>query len=127
VASLQHAEFAAVGLEPDDTWVFADGDGQPIHPHALSQAFERIARNAEVPVIRLHDLRHNHGSLLIKEGIPVKVVSERLGHANIAFTIETYQHVLPGMQADAADVYQQLTGHVPSGPTKPVERRRISR
>jgi hypothetical protein len=46
--------------------------------------------------------------LLIKAGVPVKVVSERLGHANIALTIETYQHVLPGMQADAARVYEQL-------------------
>jgi integrase len=51
-----------------------------------------------VPVIRLHDLRHTPGTLLIKAGVPVKVVSERLGHATPAFTIDTYQHVLPGMQ-----------------------------
>ena len=56
--------------------------------------------------LRLHDLRHTHGSLLIKEGVPVKVVSERLGHANVAFTIETYQHALPGMQRDAARTYR---------------------
>ena len=55
-----------------------------------------------MPTIRFHDLRHTHGSLLIKDGIPVKVVSERLGHANIALTMQTYQHILPGMQADAA-------------------------
>jgi integrase len=88
--------------------VFADAEGRPIHPHAISQAFERIARRAGVPVIRLHDLRHTHGTLLIKDGVPVKVVSERLGHANIAFTIETYQHVLPGMQHDAAEAFQAL-------------------
>ena len=104
-----------------------EGDGDPIHPHALSQAFERIACRAGVPVIRLHDLRHTHGSLLIKEGVPVKVVSERLGHANIAFTIETYQHVLPGMQADAALTYQRLTTPVPPGDDEPVEHRRNSR
>ena len=103
----QTAEFAAVGVD-DAGWVFADGDGEPIHPHALSQAFERITRRAGVPVIRLHDLRHTHGTLLIKEGVPVKVVSERLGHANIAFTIETYQHVLPGMRADAATLFEQV-------------------
>jgi integrase len=125
--AFQHAEFAAVGLEPDDGWVFTDGEGQPIHPHALSQAFERIARRASVPVIRLHDLRHTHGSLLIKEGVPVKVVTERLGHANIAFTIETYQHVLPGMQADAARTYQRLAAPVPPAHPRPVERRRNSR
>jgi integrase len=125
--AFQHATLAAVGLQPDDNWVFTDGDGDPIHPHALSQAFERIARQAGVPVIRLHDLRHTHGSLLIKEGVPVKVVSERLGHANIAFTIDTYQHVLPGMQADAARTYQRLATPVPPAPTHPVERRRNNR
>ena len=88
--------------------MFTDGGGQPIHPHAISQAFERIARRAGVPVIRLHELRHTHGTLLIAAGVPVKVVSERLGHATPAFTIETYQHVLPGMQADAARVFEQL-------------------
>ena len=61
-----------------------------------------------MPLIRLHDLRHTHATLLIKAGVPVKVVSERLGHAKAAFTIETYQHVLPGMQADAARTFEQL-------------------
>jgi len=120
--ALQAAELAAVGID-DDGWVFTDGDGQPIHPHALSQVFERIARRAGVPVIRLHDLRHTHGTLLIKEGVPVKVVSEWLGHAHIAFTIQTYQHVLPGMQADAARTYERLTAPVPPAVADPVERR----
>jgi hypothetical protein len=88
--------------------------------------FERLAR-AGVAIIGLHDLRHTHGSLLIEEGVPVKVVSERLGHARIAFTIETYQHVLPGTQADAARTYQQLTTPVPPGLARPLERRRNSR
>jgi len=92
--------------------MFTDGGGQPIHPHAISQAFERIARRAGVPVIRLHELRHTHGTLFIAAGVPVKVVSERLGHATPAFTIETYQHVLPGMQADAARVFERLPAAV---------------
>ena len=58
--------------------------------------------------IRLHDIRHTHATLLFKAGVPVKVVTERLGHANAAFTIETYQHVLPGMQADAARIIHEL-------------------
>ena len=90
--------------------VFTTGDSQPVHPHSISQAFERISRNAGLPAIRFHDLRHTHATLLIKEGVPVKVVSERLGHATTAFTIETYQHVLPGMQADAASLFGQLIG-----------------
>lgn len=89
--------------------------------------FERIARRAGVPVIRLHDLRHTHGTLLIKEGVPVKVVSERLGHANVAFTIQTYQHVLAGMQADAARTYERLTAPVPPAVADPVERRGVER
>lgn len=67
-------------------------------------------------MIRLHDLRHTHGSLLIKDRVPVKVVSERLGHANIAFTIETYQHLLPGMQADAARTFEALV--TPAAPRR---------
>jgi len=91
-------------------YVFTTGNGHPVHPHSISQTFERISRNAGLPVIRFHDLRHTHATLLIKEGVPVKVVSERLGHATTAFTIETYQHVLPGMQADAANLFGQLIG-----------------
>jgi integrase len=113
--ALQAAEYDAVGIN-DPGWVFADAEGRRIHPHAISQAFERIARRAGVPVIRLHDLRHTHGTLLIKDLVPVKVVSERLGHANIAFTIETYQHVLPGMQRDAARTFEALvTSKLPPG------------
>lgn len=89
-------------------WMFTDGGGEPIHPHAISQTFERIERRACVPVIRLHDLRHTHGTLLIAAGVPVKVVSERLGHAAPGFTIDTYQHVMPGMQAEAARIFEQL-------------------
>ena len=122
--AFQSAEFAAVGIGRVG-WVFTDGDGDPIHPHALSQAFERIARRAGVPAIRLHDLRHTHGTLLIKEGVPVKVVSERLGHAHIALTIQTYQHVLPGMQADAARAYERLTAPDPPAASNTVERRSV--
>ena len=77
----QTAEAAAVGVE-DHGWVVSDPTGHPVHPHAISEAFERIARRADVPVIRLHDVRHTHATLLITAGVPVKVVSERLGHAD---------------------------------------------
>ncbi len=103
----QKTEQTTVGVEPT-RWVFSDVAGNPIHPHSISQTFERIAARAGVPKIRLHDIRHTHGTLLIKAGVPVKVVSERLGHGNPAFTIDTYQHVLPGMQAEAARVFEKL-------------------
>ena len=51
---------------------------------------------------RLHDLRHTHASQLLMAGINVKVVSERLGHASVSFTLDTYAHVMPGQQAEAA-------------------------
>ncbi len=83
-----------VGAEATD-WVFTNSAGRPIHPHSISQTFERIVKRAGVPRIRLHDVRHAHGTFLIKAGMPVKVVSERLGHGNPAFNIDTYQHVPP--------------------------------
>ena len=93
--------------------MFTNPDGKPVHPHSISQTFERIARKAGVPRIRLHDTRHTHGTLLIKAGVPVKVVSERLGHGNPAFTIDTYQHVLPGMQAEAARTFERFIKEQP--------------
>ena len=114
--AFQTAEFSAVGITNDDGRVFTDVDGRTIHPDAAYEAFVRIAHNASIPPIRFHDLRDTHGSLLIKDGIPVKVVSERLGHANIAFTMQTYQHILPGLQAEAARAAERLTRPVPPQP-----------
>lgn len=94
----------------DDDYVFAAPGGEPIHPDAFSKSFNRIVASAGVPRLRLHDLRHTHASLLLKERVPIKVVSERLGHATPGFTMATYQHVLPGMQADAARVFAGLIG-----------------
>jgi integrase len=108
----QRAEQEAAGVESDG-WVFTNSDGKPVHPHSISQTFERIANRAGVPRVRLHDVRHTHGTLLIKAGVPVKVVSERLGHGNPAFTIDTYQHVLPGMQAEAARTIEKLLNEKP--------------
>lgn len=121
--AFQAAEFAAVGIDASDEWVFTDGHGKPVHPHAVQESFRRLVNKTDVPRIRFHDLRHTHGSLLIKEGVPVKVVSERLGHANVAFTIQTYQHLLPGMQAEAAKTYERLTRPVPTEVSDSVERR----
>lgn len=122
----QQAEESAAGIETAG-WMFTDGRGEPIHPHAISQTFERISRRAGVPVIRLHDLRHTHASLLIASGVPVKVVSERLGHATPSYTIETYQHLLPGMQAQAARVFEQLVGTDAQPPDRSSEKSEKSR
>lgn len=60
-----------------------------------------------------HDLRHTHATLLLKAGVPIKVVSERLGHSTPAFTMATYQHILPGMQREAAETFASLLELLP--------------
>lgn len=79
-----------------------------MHPDRLTQIFARLVAAAPVPRLRLHDLRHTHAMLLLKAGVPIKVVSERLGHATPGFTMATYQHVLPGMQAEAARTFASI-------------------
>lgn len=106
--------------------VFCRADGEPIHPDLFSQTFDRAVAKSGLPDITLHDLRHTHATLLLKAGVPVKVVSERLGHSNPSFTMSVYQHVIPGMQADAAAVFGSLIAHAreaapPGDPTNAVE------
>jgi integrase len=97
------------GKRPEaDDLIFVKADGNWVHPDIFSQTFDRNVARLDVPVITLHDLRHTHATLLLKAGVPVKVVSERLGHANVAFTMSVYQHVLPGMQAEAAATFAEL-------------------
>jgi integrase len=86
----------------DHDLVVAKENGEPIHPHTFSQSFERLLEKANLRRIRLHDLRHTHATLALKAGVPVKVISERLGHESPAFTLKQYAHVIPGMQAEAA-------------------------
>lgn len=86
----------------DQDLVFAREDGTPIHPDRLSKAFDQAVSRSGLPRIRLHDLRHTHASIALQAGVPVKVVSERLGHESPAFTLKQYAHVMPGMQATAA-------------------------
>jgi integrase len=92
----------------EDRYVFGRDDGSPIHPQVFSDAFKHLVTRSGLPRIRLHDLRHTHATLLLKAGVPIKVVSERLGHSTPAFTMATYQHVLPGMQAEAARTFAAI-------------------
>lgn len=82
--------------------VFARADGSPVHPERLTRSFDAHVRAAGLPRIRLHDLRHTNASIMLAAGVPAKVASERLGHSSIAITLDTYSHVLPGLQEDAA-------------------------
>ena len=95
----------------DNGLVFAMPSGDPWNPNTISQAFDRlVAANPDLPRVRLHDLRHTHATDLLAAGVNVKLVSERLGHSSTSFTLDTYAHVMPGQQADAAAAVAALVG-----------------
>ena len=98
-------------LENSDYIFSLAPDGKkPLRPLSVTVAFERTARRAGVKVIRFHDLRHTHASLMLKENVPLKVVSERLGHASVAITGDIYSHVMPGLQESAAVNFDAALG-----------------
>jgi len=85
-----------------DDLIVGNVDGAPRDPGTLTHSFARIARRAGLPGTRFHDLRHTFASLMLLAGIHPKVVSEMLGHSSVAFTLDTYSHVVPGIQKAAA-------------------------
>jgi integrase len=102
-------------LVRNDALVLGTLDGTHRHPERYSRRFveqvvqaRRALDNDQLPRIRLHDLRHTQATLLLAAGEPVKVVSERLGHANAMITLTVYQHVHPGMGRQAADRFAAL-------------------
>ena len=83
--------------------VFPREDGSVWEPESFGKAFVNLVKRAKLGHVRLHDLRHSCASILLKAGVHVKVVSERLGHSTIAITLDLYSHLLPGLQRDASD------------------------
>ncbi len=92
----------------DSDLVFSHPNGRPLNSHVVSHAFAKVLEKAGLPHIRFHDLGHTHATLLLKIGIHPKIVSERLGHANIGITLDTYSHVLPGLQKAAAERFNEM-------------------
>lgn len=86
----------------DNGLVFCRKDGAPVDPRTFAKRFQRILEKAGLPVIRFHDLRHTHASLLLSRGIHPKIVQERLGHSSITMTLDLYSHLTPGLQEAAA-------------------------
>jgi integrase len=83
--------------------IFASELGKPLDRHDLTtRRFKSLLRRAALPTIRFHDLRHTCATLLLSKNVNPKIVSEMLGHATIAITLDTYSHVLPTMQESAA-------------------------
>jgi pimeloyl-ACP methyl ester carboxylesterase len=97
----QYAREDTSGRQLTDDLVFANADGSPLLPDTISHAFTKIAKKAGLEGVRLHDLSHTHATLMLKQNIHLKVVSERLGHATVAVTLDVHSHVTPNLQQQA--------------------------
>jgi integrase len=88
--------------------VIEHGDGRPVHPDVFSRRFQRLTERLGLAGVRLHDLRHFYATECLKAGVHPKVVSEALGHASTAFTMDTYAAFLPTIQREAASAIEAL-------------------
>ena len=138
-ALLQHkADEAAEQALADDHWrgtsngyVFTTGWGEPIYPETVTTLMTKLIRahnepengprpKDQLPHARLHDLRHIHATTLLLAGVPVHVVTARLGHADPAITLRVYAHVIRTAEAAAADIFAPSREH----PRSPLRTRR---
>lgn len=93
----------ALGLRGADPGVvFTDVWAEPFVPDRVSEGFDRRIAKSGLPRIRFHDLRHTHASHLLKAGVNIKIVSRRLGHASVSFTLDKYSHLMPDDDQQAA-------------------------
>jgi integrase len=96
---------ASLGAWPEEgedaDLVFTDEVGRPLFPRTVTMRFAVIIKDAELPKVRLHDLRHSVATLMLRAGVPVHVVSEHLGHASPSITMDVYAHVLRDQRTDA--------------------------
>src|SRR5665647_1226814 len=92
--------------QADQVWVdsglvFTAENGAALDPESVTRYFRQAVKRSMLPSIRLHDLRHTHATLALQAGIHPKVVSERLGHATVSITLDTYSHAIPALQEEA--------------------------
>jgi integrase len=88
--------------------IFPTRLGTPMHPTSMTKDFNLVLAKAGLPNLRFHDLRHTAATLMLQQGIHPKIVQERLGHADISLTLNTYSHVMHGMQEEAASKLDEL-------------------
>lgn len=88
--------------------VFSDLEGRPLRPDTITHAWVKLVRRIGLHGVRLHDARHTHASLMLKQGVHPKIVQERLGHASIQLTLDTYSHVAPRLQEAAAAGFDKM-------------------
>jgi integrase len=90
--------------------VFTSSIGTPLDERNVRRVFKDILQDAELPKMRLHDLRHTCATLLLGQGVHPRVVMDTLGHSQISLTLDTYSHVLPSLQAEAARQMDRAIG-----------------
>ena len=101
-------EARMIGSTLSDADLIFNTLGKPYRPNTITRAWQSLCVKAGINVIRFHDARHTHASLMLKQGIHPKIVQERLGHASIAMTLDIYSHVAPGIQEAAAESFDKL-------------------
>jgi integrase len=107
----QQESFALLGRTfTDEDYVFCHHDGTPLDPSTVSHSFAHALRKAGLPPMPLHGLRHSHATLLLQAGTHPRVVMERLGHSSIRVTLDTYSHVVGGLQESAAQRFDDFVG-----------------
>ncbi len=109
----QRMKQAEMRAKAGDTWqetgyVFTTRNGRPIEPRNVYRSFTRVAKDAGLRVIRLHDARHGTATLLTAAGVPPRVVMEILGHSQIAVTMNVYAHVVQDTQREAVGHMDRL-------------------
>jgi len=107
----QQELFALLGKTfTDEDYVFCHHDGTPLDPSTVSHSFSHALRKAGLLPMPLHGLRHSHATLLLQAGTHPRVVMERLGHSSIRVTLDTYSHVVGGLQESAAQRFDDFVG-----------------
>lgn len=105
---MQHKE----KISKDEGLLFTTSSGRAVSPRNLLRHFHQVLDRTGLPKIRFHDLRHTAATLLLKENVHPKIVQEMLGHSTIALTLDTYSHILPDIQQEAADKMDKIFGEV---------------
>ena len=105
----QEVERVMLGiLLKDDNLIFSQLDGKPLLPDTVTHSWIKLVRRIGLGGTRLYDARHSHASLMLKQGTHPKIVQQRLGHASIQITLDTYSHVAPGLQEAAANRFDEM-------------------
>lgn len=92
----------------DNDLIFLRWDGSPLRPSTISYVWTKLAKTLGIIASRLHDARHTHDSLILKQDTHPKVVQERLGHSTISMTLDIYCYIVPGLQKAAAEKFDEV-------------------